>query len=252
MQPRHTDSQGLPLPPIHLLAGGRWYRKTPDPLLAGCIALAGIPSPSVAYIGAASDDDVGFFRRLAAAFRGAGAGCVHLVRLSDPHADTGLARSQLTGAHLVFVSGGDVEAGMRCLRRHALIPFLRQLHREGKPFFGLSAGSIMLARSWVRWKDPDDDSSARAFRCIGLAPVLCDTHAEEDQWEELKTFLRLLPVGSVGYGIPAGGGLRIHGRDRIAALGMPLHRFRHDPDGIRAIPPLAPWIPPAVTQPAPP
>jgi len=237
---------------VHLLAGGRWYRKTPDPLLAGCIALAGIPSPSVAYVGAASDDDAGFFRRLAAAFRDAGAGCVHLVRLSDPQADTVLARSQLTDAHLVFVSGGDVEAGMRCLRRHALIPFLRQLHRDGKPFFGLSAGSIMLARSWIRWEDPEDDSSARRVRCIGLAPILCDTHAEDDQWEELKTLLRRLPTGTVGYGIPAGGGLRIHGRYCVAALGLPLLRFRHDPGGIRALPPLVPQAPPDVTRPAPP
>lgn len=233
---RQCPADILP-PPTHLLAGGRWRRKGQDPLLSGCIALAGVPSPSVAYIGTASGDDAGFFQQLAMAFRDAGAGSVNLVRLCDPHADAKAACEQLAGANLVFVSGGDVEAGMRCLHRHALAPLLRRLHRDGKPFFGLSAGSIMLAQSWVRWEDPKEDSSAEAFPCIGVAPILCDTHAEEDDWEELKTLLRLLPAGAVGYGIPSGGGLRIAG-PTVTALGLPLLRFRHDAAGIRPLPPL--------------
>lgn len=233
-------------PPIHLLAGGHWVRrKAPDPLLADCMRLAAAPSPTVAYIGAASGDDISFLHHLSRLFLEAGAGRVEPVRLADPEADLHAACDILSGADLVFVSGGDVDAGMQCLRRHAMIPFLRRLHRTGTPFFSLSAGSIMLARQWVRWTDPDDEESARPFRCMGLAPVLCDTHAEEDDWEELKTLLRLLPAGSTGYGIPSGGGLRISGKNRIEALGQPLVRFRHEPSGIRTLPPLPPEQDPA-------
>lgn len=232
-------TQGTHAPPIHLLAGGhRRGRRAPDPLLACCMKLAATPAPTVAYIGAASGDDLSFLDYLSKLFLEAGAGRVIPVPLANPPADIHAARDILSAADLVFVSGGDVDAGMQCLRRHAIIPFLRRLHRAGTPFFGLSAGSIMLARQWVRWTDPDDEDSAHPFRCMGLAPVLCDTHAEEDDWEELKTLLRLLPAGSVGYGIPSGGGLRISGKSQIEALGLPLVRFRHDPTGIRTLPPL--------------
>lgn len=236
-----SPARPLSPPPIHLLAGGRWsHRRTPDPLLAGCMALAGVPSPAVAYIGAASDDDAGFFQHLASAFREAGAGRVELVPLAADTSETAIARRRLASADLVFMSGGDVEAGMRCLRRHALVPFLRQMHRSGKPFFGLSAGSIMLASCWVRWTDPDDEGSATAFRCAGLAPVVCDTHAEDDDWAELRTLLRLLPEGTVGYGIPSGGGLAIRPAGVIAPLAKPVTRLRREANRIRELPPLRP------------
>jgi len=48
--------------------------------------------------------------------------------------------------------------------------FLRRLHRSGRLFFGTSAGSIMLSRKWVRWRDPHDDRSAELFPCLGLHP----------------------------------------------------------------------------------
>ena len=41
------------------------------------------------------------------------------------------------------------------LRYAALTGFLPGLYSRGKPFFGLSAGSIMLARERIRRRDPD-------------------------------------------------------------------------------------------------
>ena len=81
---------------------------------------------------------------------------------------------------------------MRVLREKEMIGVLRRLHREGKPFFGTSAGSIMLASQWIRWADPNDEASAELFDCLGLAPVFCDTHGEDDGWEELQALLRSL------------------------------------------------------------
>jgi hypothetical protein len=89
---------------------------------------------------------------------------------------------------------------------------------------GLSAGSIMLARCWVRWPDPDDDSTAEVFSCLGLASLVCDTHGEREDWEELKALLTLIGP-DVGYGIPAGSALRIPSEGSLDALGRPVHRF---------------------------
>ncbi len=211
--------------PIHLIAGGnRSARKGPDPLLEAAFAEAGVARPSVAYVGAASDDDRSFFRWLSDAFRRSGAGEVRLAALAARRADAAEARAVLAGSDIVFVSGGDVENGMAHIERHALAPFLADLHRAGTPFFGLSAGSIMLARCWVRWSDPHDDASAALFPCLGLAPVVCDTHAEGDDWEELRVLLGLAGDG-VGYGIPSGGALRVAADGSVAALGRPAVRL---------------------------
>jgi peptidase E len=52
-----------------------------------------------------------------------------------------------------------------------MIDFLRNQYRKGKPFFGISAGSIMLAKNWVRWSDPQVDSSAELFPCLGISDL---------------------------------------------------------------------------------
>jgi peptidase E len=211
--------------PVYLIAGGdRSRRKGPDPLLETVLANARKRRPSIAYVGVASDDDRGFFRWLAAPFQQAGSGDVRMVRLASSRADVAEARALLERSDIVFMSGGDVEAGMAQLERHALPSFLTELHRGGKPFFGVSAGSIMLARCWVRWRDPHDDASAEEFPCLRLAPIICDTHAESDGWEEVRALLKLTGKG-VGYGIPAGGALRVDPAGSVSALGKPAQRF---------------------------
>jgi len=226
--------------PIHLMAGGqRHTRKGPDSLLEAVFADAGRVRPSIAYVGVASDDDRDFFEWLASLFQRAGAGEVRLVPLASPRSDVAEARTVLEESDLVFISGGDVEAGMGHLERQELSSFLRALHLAGKPFFGLSAGSIMLARCWVRWTDPRDDASAEAFPCMGVAPLVCDTHAESDDWEELRTLLALTDE-TIGFGIPAGAALRV-GRDgTLSALGKAVHRLKRRHGRIERLKDLAP------------
>lgn len=226
--------------PIHLIAGGKRHaRKSPDPLLEAVFTDAGRAQPSVAYVGAASDDNPDFFHWLAALFRRAGAGEVRLVPLASPRSDVAEARTILERCDIVFISGGDVEAGMQHLERHGLSSYLRGLHLGGKTFFGLSAGSIMLARCWVRWADPSDDASVETFPCMGLAPLVCDTHAESDDWEELRTLLALTDE-TVGFGIPTGAALRISSDGTLSALGKAVHRLRRRRGRIERLTDLAP------------
>jgi peptidase E len=206
--------------PVYLLAGGRGQRrKTPYPLLQAVFQEYGIPSPLIAYVGVASGDDRSFFGFITEAFKEAGAGEIRHALIAPGNADIKKARDILESADIIFISGGDVEAGMDVLREKGLTGFLSGLYNQGKPFFGLSAGSIMLAREWVRWRDPEDDATAEIFPCLGIAPVICDTHAEGDDWEELKALLALEENGVKGYGIPSGTGIKAFPDGRVAALG---------------------------------
>jgi peptidase E len=132
------------------------------------------------------------------------------------------------------MSGGDVEEGMRILVERGMMDFLRDQYRRGKPFFGMSAGSIMLAKQWVRWVGPETDSSAELFPCLGLAQVNCDTHDEDDGWEELKVLTQMVPSGSVCYGIPSGAALVVGPDGSVRAVGGEVHCFaRKDGEAAR-------------------
>lgn len=230
-KPRETCKQIRPLArsgavsaaahPVFLLAGG----GNTVPLLRPIIARVKRKAPAVAYIGAASGDDAAFFRSIASAFKQAGAGEVRLAATVSSRVDPRAALAVLHAADIIFISGGDVEAGMHHLEQRAMVPELRRLHRAGKIFVGLSAGSIMLAKSWVVWSDPRDDDSAGVLPCLGIAPVLCDVHAEADDWEELQVLLRLVKRTVVGYGIPQGGGLQVSPGGTVKTLGPAVTRF---------------------------
>jgi peptidase E len=210
--------------PIYLLAGGPGSRRSQrDPILTRAISSCGVIEPSIAYIGAASGDDKSFFKMISQYLRVCGAGEVRLAPLAGGRVKLDRTRSILESADMIFVSGGDVEEGMEALEEKRLLPLLRELFAAGRPYVGLSAGSIMLAREWIVWDDPNDDATSITFACMGLAPILCDTHGEDEGWGELRALLLLNPDGTTGYGIPAGAGLCVRADGTLEALGAPVH-----------------------------
>ena len=195
---------------VYLLAGDPYARGgKPDPALRAFFREVGKSKPRVAYIGTASGDDPEFFEAMRALLQAGGAGGVDLVPLCGTAADPVVARRMLSQADAVFVSGGDVAEGMESLRaQDGIIARLRERFEAGVPFMGLSAGSIMLSRGWVRWADAPGEQDT-LIECLGFAPVYCDVHGEADGWDELKALLRLLPKDTVGYAIRAGAALRV-------------------------------------------
>jgi peptidase E len=250
---------------IFLIAGGPKSKNTKT-ILAEALEGSKKKSPNVAYIGTASDDNKEFFLMLRPIIMAAGAGSVTLVpivRRFDPDK----ARDILLVSDVVFISGGDVDLGMKYLRKRnfypisiskdneaarrrrrkcivhtlrkpttqptklaeeselGLVPFFRELYNRGILFCGISAGAIMLCRNWMHWRDPDDDDTAELLDCLGFAPLLCDVHAEEDNWVEMKRLLGFFPQGTAGYGIPAEGALRVAPDGKITSIGSVPVRF---------------------------
>lgn len=215
--------------PVYLLAGGR---STSHEMFAYLIQSvfreSGAVSPTIAYVGTANDDDESFFNRMAGIFREVGAYKVTHAMISPRRANLKKAQDILKSAEIVFISGGDVERGMQILKEKNMTDFLFELYEQGKLIFGSSAGSVMLAKEWVRWRDPDDDSTAELFPCLGFAPLICDTHDELDGWQELKTVLRLKQDNTKGYGIVSGTAAKVFPDGRVEALGGAIQQYiRH-------------------------
>ena len=125
----------------------------------------------------------------------------------------------MDAADVIYFGGGDVQRGMQVLEEKNMAEFMQELARQDKLIFGVSAGSIMLAKEWVRWQDPDDDDSVEIFPCLNIAPIVCDTHAEDDDWQELKILLQIAPADMTGYGIPSGTALKVLPDGTVEALG---------------------------------
>jgi len=218
----------------YLLSGGVLHdRKAHDPLLREMLRETGKTHSSVAYIGAASNDDPTAFQVLKRLFESSGAGRVEFARLCGPDVDVGHTCRMLASADAIFLGEGDVDHGMRVLCECGVVSLLHQRFEQGTVFAGFSAGSIMLSQQWVRWHDPTDDASAEIFSCLGFVPLVCDMHDESDGWEELKTLLRLRQVPEeIGYGIPTSMGLRIHAGGQIEAIGGVVHRHTFRDGGV--------------------
>ncbi len=228
------------LPPVYLLAGGRGSaRKKQDVLLQAVFRGFGIKDPAVAYTGTASGDDKDFFRWIASSFVDSGAQKVTHAVIAPDGADLKKAKKILEGADIVFVSGGDVEAGMDILRQKDMLDFFHGLYKAGKPFFGISAGALMLAKQWVRWPDPDDDNSAELFPCLGYAPVICDAHDEQGGWEELQAALKLAGPGTIGYGLASGSGIKVTAAGAVEVIGGTVNRYQHKAGKVVSIPDLS-------------
>lgn len=227
--------------PVFLLSGGRRSRRIgAEPLLQTIFRESGIESPSIAYVGAASGDDKNFFSFVTSAFREAGAGVIKHAVIAPAGADIDKAKTILGSSDSIFISGGDVEAGMEVLRAKGMIDFLSGLYERGVLFFGLSAGSIMLASEWVRWPDPNDEASAELFPCLGFAPVICDTHDEESGWEELQAALALEKPGTHGYGIATGTGIKVSMNGTVEALGGSVFQYIRQSSTVKRIEDMRP------------
>jgi peptidase E len=220
---------------IHLVGGGPGALMATRAHIKRAVAAVGKKKPLVAYVGVASNDNLGFQKMLSAAFLGTGAR-IEMAKLARKTAKVSNALALLADCDLVFMSGGDVEHGMKLLNERGVADELRKLAAAGKPFLGISAGSIMTCQAWVRFPDENDDASAEPFPCLGIAPLHMDAHSEDDGWSELRILVRVLAKrdgDALGYGVPSKGCLRVQLDGRkptLSALGAPIARLTASDD----------------------
>jgi cyanophycinase-like exopeptidase len=213
--------------PVYLMAAGKngSIRRT-FLIMQDIIRKTGQAKPTVAFVGVASFKDNWLIYFVISSFIRTFCKCrVKRVVIAPPNADLNKAREILKSADTVFMSGGDVSVGMQVLKQKNMVGYFQELFQQGKQFFGGSAGSILMTREWIQWRDPNDDSTAELFSCLGFVSFICDTHAENDGWAELKTALCLKGDGARGYGIPSGVCLKVYPDGKVEALGGKIAKY---------------------------
>jgi len=188
---------------IYLVAGGSWDNF--PKILNLIVEDSGLIKPTVAYVGVANDDSAWFLTSARDQLVAAGCGKVVKLDLTDKKK----TQAALEDCQMVFISGGDVQKGMKVLNDSGAAELLQSTFYQGKYFIGVSAGAIMLCKQWVAWHNARD-SSAYLFDCLGFARIYCDTH-DEPAWQEIKALLRLSPNAVEGIGLNSGSAVKVVG-----------------------------------------
>jgi len=217
--------------PVFLIAGDPGSRRTgPDPLLRTVFDNCGVASPSIAYVGAASTDDQGFFDWACRMFTKSGSGKVTLAPTVRRFERRSFEKT-CEGAEAVYISGGDVEEGNEGCGQAPPRSFLeRPVSRRQADLWGF--GRQHHAGPRLGALEDEDDSVGRLFLCLGIADILCDTHGERERWGELRTLLRLAPDSSIGYGIRAGSAIRVDPDGTVEPMGK-IDRFVRQGEVVR-------------------
>lgn len=178
-----------------------------DELHDRAFELAG-PRPSVAWIGAASNDSRPWFERVAKVLRQRYGADVQMAKDDE-------AARIIADARMLYFGGGDVKLLADRVEQLELAEIVRRRRREGAVLVGVSAGAIGLTRYWIEFPD-DNPALARPtrFACIGAVDCAVDCHDEDSDWEELRALLAAWALDEPdavvdAYGIPLGGAIEV-------------------------------------------
>jgi peptidase E len=204
------------------------------PFLADALKLIDNKQPRALYVGAASGDNADFGAALTNLLEAAGAHRVLWPKLARRRPQSAAARAALHEADLVFIGGGDVEAGMKVLQDAELVADFRAGAERGVMFAGMSAGAIMLGERWIRWPRADaGDDEAETYECLAIAPCSLDTHGEGDGWRETQSFaaVRARELGKKArvYAVPSGGALLARDGGALEPKGAAISVFAAQP-----------------------
>lgn len=172
--------------------------------------------PRAAYLGASNGDRREFYELFRAAMEPAGITRCHHVH-ADPSAEE---RAALDAAHLILLAGGDVDAGWQALVQSGVAERIRERAAEDAVLVGISAGAVQIG------------GRGASGIGLGLVPFQIDVH-DGPSWTALERRILASEPGSVGIGIPAGGGIAYRAVGEVEPIAQPCVELLRTGEGIR-------------------
>ncbi|HEU4562260.1 MAG TPA: Type 1 glutamine amidotransferase-like domain-containing protein, partial [Longimicrobium sp.] len=213
--------------PVYLLGDSQllFARRGERPLLAPAVDALASPEPRAVYVGAANFDQPEYYAIFEGAMDLIGVRERRMI-LSDYAAED---RAYLRSADIIVLAGGDVGVGLRVLRQTGMDDDIDERRREGVVLVGVSAGAVHLgAMGWLG----DDTAEGELVGTLGIVPFAVDAHDEANGWRRLRQLVARSPLGSVGIGVPFGGGVIHHPDGTVEPLGRGAVELRLDDDRV--------------------
>ncbi len=203
--------------PLYLFADSQPLFWSPDgePFIRSIRALLPAPSPLAVYIGASNGDDPAFYSIFEAAMELAGIKERRMIP-SDMSPDD---LDSVERAHLILLSGGDIERGWRTFEDNGLKRIVARRYNEGALLMGISAGAVQLGLAG--WGE-----SGKMISTFRIIPHVMGAHEEDRSWEPVKNLVRHFGEHTRGYGMPSGGGFIYHPDHSIEPIRRPLYEFQ--------------------------
>lgn len=213
--------------PVYLLADSQLLFSSPGgrPLLAPAVDAMVRAEPRAAYVGAANGDRPEYFSIFEGAMERIGVRDRRMIRSDYSPRD----RAYLRSADLIVLGGGDVGAGLRVLRETGMDDDLDERWREGAVLVGVSAGAVHLGTAG--WPG-DEPAEGERVDALGIVPFPVDVHDEAGGWRRLRQLVARSLPGSVGIGVPMGGGIIHHPGGEVEPVGRSAVEFRLADDRI--------------------
>lgn len=212
--------------PVYLLADSQLLFASPGgrPLLAPAVDAIESAEPRAVYVGAANGDQPEYYSIFEGAMEIIGVRDRRMI-LSGYAAED---RAYLRSADIIVLAGGDVGAGLRVLRATGMDDDIDERRREGAVLVGVSAGAVHLgAMGWLG----EEPAEGELVGALGIVPFSVDAHDEAGGWRRLRQLLARSLPGSVGMGVPTGGGIIHHPDGTVEPVGRGAVELRVEGDG---------------------
>jgi cyanophycinase-like exopeptidase len=213
--------------PVYLLADSQLLFSSPGgrPLLAPAVDAIESPEPRAAYVGAANGDQPEFYSIFEGAMETIGVRDRRMI-LSDYAPED---RAYLRSADIIVLAGGDVGAGLRVLRETGMDDDIDERRREGAVLVGVSAGAVHLgALGWLG----DEPTEGELVGMLGIVPFSVDAHDEASGWKRIRQLVARSLPGTLGIGVPTGGGIIRHPDGTVEPVGRSSMEFRLENDRV--------------------
>ena len=201
--------------PLYLLADSQlfFWKGNGDSLAERIRADLDSAKPSAAYIGASNGDQPEFYDLFVAAMEAMEISNCRLVPSQPSREDI----SFLEEAHLIVLSGGDVEKGWSAFEQNGLKELLPRLRYDGAILMGVSAGAVQLGLGHL-----SNAPQPKPLDMFRFAPFYIGAHDEGNDWFDLRALVNLSQSDARAIGLPAGGGAVYYSDGTLEPLRKPL------------------------------
>lgn len=172
---------------IVAIGGGRYDNGEIVNIVADIRALSEAKEPTMLFIPTAGRDNIDGDTAMMQAFKDNGC-MVKTLFLTDNSLAYKKIKSEILGADIIYIGGGDVAFMMETWKKTGADKLLLEAYNNGIIMSGYSAGAVCWFES--AYDDCGKDHAFVFVKCLGLFPFCACPHFEGDSWQSFAQAIK--------------------------------------------------------------